>query len=87
MANIKSAKKRIKVTAKKTAANISAKSELKTSIKKFDAAIDSGDKTLAQENLKAAEKMLRKSASNGTIHKNNASRKVSKLTKKLNKLS
>lgn len=87
MANIKSAKKRIKVIAKKTAANTSAKSELKTSIKKFDAAIDSGDKTLAQESLKAAEQTLRKSASNGIIHKNNASRKVSNLTKKFNKMS
>ncbi|MBN2261154.1 MAG: 30S ribosomal protein S20 [Clostridiales bacterium] len=87
MANIKSAEKRIKVIAKKTAINKSRKSELKTVIKKFNEAVDSGDKTLAENRFKLAEKTLMQTAKDNTIHKNAASRKVSRLSKKLNKMA
>lgn len=87
MANIKSAEKRIKVIDKKTKINKSRKSSLKTVLRKFNAAVDSGDKAAAQETFRVAEKALMETASKGTIHKNNASRKVSRLAKKLNKMA
>ena len=87
MANIKSAEKRIKVIAKKTANNKANRSELKTVIKKFNEAVDSGDKVLAQEKYKAAEKALDQSASKGILHKSTASRKASRLAKNLNKMA
>ena len=85
MANIKSAKKRISVIAKKTAANRRVKSHLKTVIKNFDKAIAENDMAVAAEKLGLAEKKLMQAASKGTIHKNAASRKVSRLTKHYNK--
>lgn len=87
MANIKSAKKRISVISKKTAINKAKKSELKTAIKAFNTAVESGDKELAKAKFTAAERLLRSSASNGIIHKNGASRKVSRLAKKLNNMA
>lgn len=87
MANIKSAEKRIKVNAKKAAANKANKSELKTVLKNFNGAVDSGDKALAQEKFVLAEKALDQNASKGTIHKSAAARKTSRLAKKLNKMA
>lgn len=84
MANIKSAEKRIRTTAKKTAINKKKKSELKTYIRNFENAIDVGNLEEAGEILKVIDKHLKKAAHNNLIHKNNASRKISKLTKKLN---
>ncbi len=84
MANIKSAKKRILVINKKTARNRRVKEHLKAILKNFEAAIAEGNLELAKEKLNLAEKKLRKAASKGVIHKNAASRKVSKLTKKFN---
>ena len=85
MANIKSAKKRISVIAKKTARNRRVKSHLKGIIKNFDAAIAQSDFDVAGEKLALAEKRLKQAAAKGTIHKNAASRKVSRLTKRFNK--
>jgi small subunit ribosomal protein S20 len=84
MANIKSAKKRISVIAKKTARNRRVKSHLKAIIKNFDMAIAESDFDTAQEKLALAEKRLMQAAAKGTIHKNTASRKVSRLTKRFN---
>jgi len=84
MANIKSAKKRILVINKKTARNRRVKSHLKAIIKNFDAAVAASDFDKAKEKLVLAEKRLMQAASKGTIHKNTASRKVSRLTKKFN---
>ncbi|MBN2795991.1 MAG: 30S ribosomal protein S20 [Clostridia bacterium] len=84
MANIKSAKKRAKVIAKKTANNRVRKSIVKTAEKKFMEAIEAGDKELAIERLKIAEKAIDKAAAKNVIHKNAAARKVSRLAKKLN---
>lgn len=85
MANIKSAKKRILVINKKTARNRRIKSHLKAILKNFESAVHAGDLSTAKEKLALAEKRLMQAAAKGTIHKNAASRKVSRLTKKLNK--
>lgn len=85
MANIKSAKKRIGVLAKKTSSNRRVKSHLKAINKNFETAIATGDFDVAKEKLALAEKNIMQAASKGTIHKNAASRKVSKMTKKFNK--
>ncbi len=79
MANIKSAKKRILVTETKTERNKAIKSGVKTAIKKVNAAVESGDKAAATEALTAATSTIDKACSKGVYHKNNASRKVSRL--------
>ena len=87
MANIKSAKKRILTSQKKAAANKSVKSSVKTAVKKVLAAVDNGDKAAASEALKAAEATIDKAASKGVLHKNTASRKVARLSSKIDKLA
>ena len=84
MANLKSAKKRILIINKKSARNRRIKSHLKAILKNFDAAIEAGDMEVATEKLALAEKRLMQAAAKGTLHKNNASRKVSRLTKRFN---
>ena len=84
MANIKSAKKRIRVIDKKTARNRRVKAHLKEVLKDFDAAIEAGDMDTAAEKLTLAEKKLKQAVAKHTIHKNAASRKVSRLTKRFN---
>jgi len=85
MANIKSAKKRINVIASKTAINRRVKSHLKAIIKNFEGAISTKDFDTAKEKLALAEKRLMQAASKGTLHKNAASRKVSRMTNRFNK--
>lgn len=87
MANIKSAKKRIKVIEKKTLRNKMTKSKLKTILKKFDAAVASGDKAVAEEQLKVCTSELSKAAAKGILHKNTASRKISRLAAMVNKMA
>lgn len=86
MPNIKSAKKRVIVTETKTMNNKQAKSDLKTALKKFDAAVAAGDKDAAQAAYTVAVKKVDKAAGNNLLHKNNAANKKSKLTRKLNTL-
>ena len=83
MPNIKSAKKRVLVSKIKTERNKSRNSALKTAIKKANAAIESNaaDKDVL---VKAAVKKIDQAAAKGLIHKNNAARKVSALSSKLN---
>lgn len=81
MANIKSAKKRILVNQTKAARNKAIRSKVKTSIKKVDAAIAAGDKAAAQACLLAATSEIDKACTKGVYHKNNASRKISRLSK------
>ena len=85
MANIKSAKKRIGVINKKTAANRRIKSSLKAVIKNFYKAIAAGDMDTAKEKLGLAEKKLMQAAAKGVMHKNAASRKVGRMTRTYNK--
>ena len=86
MPNIKSAKKRVKVTAVKSLYNQMFKSRMRTLIKKYDAALASGDKAAAQEAYKAAVKAIDQAVSRGIIHKNAAARKKSQFTKALNNI-
>ncbi len=86
MANIKSAKKRIKVIATKTAHNKSIKSRVKTIIKKVDVAVANGDKAAANAALTEAIKAISSATSKGIFHKNTAARKISILTKAVNEL-
>lgn len=87
LANIKSAKKRIKVIETKTARNKAIKSKVKTAIKKVDAAIAANDKEAAKAALKNASIELSKAASKGVYHKSTSSRKISRLTLAVNKLA
>ena len=84
MPNIKSAKKRVKVIKVKTLQNKMHTTALKTEIKKFDAAVASGDKEAAQVAYKAAVKKIDQAAAKGILHKNAAARKKSALVRKLN---
>ncbi|MDK2918282.1 MAG: small subunit ribosomal protein [Candidatus Petromonas sp.] len=86
LANIKSAKKRIKVIAKKTAQNKRRKSKVKTAIRRFEDAVAAGDLNLAKEKFNYAQKKISQIAAKNTIHKNAASRKISRLAKKLKQL-
>lgn len=82
--NIKSAKKRVLVSEAKALQNKMFKSALKTAIKKYEAAIASGDKTAATETYKAAVKKIDQAVAHGIIHKNKAARHKSQFTNKLN---
>lgn len=86
MANIKSAKKRILVSNKKAARNKSIRSAVKTSIKKVEAAVAAGDREAAAAALISATSTIDKAESKGVYHKNNAARKVSRLSKAVNAL-
>lgn len=87
MANIKSAKKRIEVSERNRLRNKSKKTEIKTYIKKFDAALVENNTGDAQELLKAIDKKLKRASLSSVMSKNAASRKVSQLQKKLNAAS
>ncbi len=87
MANIKSAKKRILVNRTKADRNKAIKSGVKTAIKKVYAVIESGDKAAAAEELKAATKTIEMAATKGVYHKNNAARKVSRISKAVNEMA
>ena len=84
MPNIKSAKKRVKVTKAKNLQNQMAKSALKTTLKKFDAAVAAGDKSAAEDAYKVAVKAVDQAAAKHLLHKNNAAHKKSAMTLKLN---
>ena len=84
MPNIKSSKKDVIRSKKAYEKNKANKSALKTIIKKYEAALAEGNFELAAEKLRLAEKKLMQAASKGTISKNAASRKTSRLAKKLN---
>ena len=86
MANIKSAKKRILVTATKTARNKSIRSAVKTSIKKVEAAAATKNKEEAQAALSNAVSAIGKATQKGVYHKNNDSRKVSRLSRLVNEI-
>lgn len=87
MPNIKSAIKRVKTSNKRYAKNMSQKSALRTAIKTFEKAVENKDLEVAKSTLLNAIKKLDKAASKGLIHKNNAARKISRLTQKFNKMS
>ena len=86
MANIKSAKKRILQTERKSQVNRGRRSDMRTQVKLVEKAIESGDVVAAKEALKTAEPKLMRSAQKGLLHRNTASRKISRLSKKIKSL-
>ncbi|MEW6003419.1 MAG: 30S ribosomal protein S20 [Nitrospirota bacterium] len=82
-----SALKRVRQAAKRNIRNKSVRSAIKTIVKKVESAVASGNKEEAERALIEAVKTLNKAASKGVIHKNTASRKISRLTRKVNALS
>lgn len=87
MPNIKSSKKDVissKIAYEKNKAD---KSELKTMLKKYEAALEGGDKATAEAAYKNAVVLVDKAVQKGILHKNNAARKKSSMTLKLNKLA
>ena len=87
LANIKSAKKRILVNRTKADRNKAIRSKVKTAVKKVEAAVEANDKAAAEAALQVATSEISKAASKGIYHKNNASRKISRLTLAVNKLA
>lgn len=87
MANIKSAKKRILVTQTRTARNKAIRSKVKTYMKKVESAVAAGDKAAAQACLVDAMSEIDKACTKGVYHKNNASRKVSRLSRAVNAMA
>ena len=87
MPNIKSSKKdviRSKIAYEKNKAD---KSELKTNLKKFDAAVESGDKAAAEAAYKVAVKTVDQAVVKGVLHKNNAAHKKSSMTLNVNNMA
>ncbi len=87
MPNIKSAIKRVKTSNRRNEKNASQKSALRTSIKTYEVALENNDMEAAKTALLNATKRLDKAVTKGLIHKNVASRKKSRLTKKFNALA
>jgi small subunit ribosomal protein S20 len=87
MANTKSAKKATRKIAARTEVNKARRSRVRTFIRKVEEAIASGDASAAGLALKAAEPELMRAVTKGIVHKNTASRKVSRLAHRVNVLS
>lgn len=83
MATHRSAEKRDRQNKKRKVRNAAVKSQTKTEIKKVLAAVEGKESENSEKALKSAIKVIKKAASKGVYHKNNASRKVSRLTKKV----
>jgi small subunit ribosomal protein S20 len=86
MANTKSARKATRVIARRTEVNKARRSVLRNSVRKVEEAIQSGDRKAALTAFKAAEPVIMRAAQRGVVHKNNASRKVSRLAHRIAKL-
>lgn len=83
MANTSSAKKRVRRDARKTETNISRRSRIRTFVKRVEAAIEGGDKEAANAALKAAQPELMRGVTRGVVSKNTASRKISRLSRRI----
>ncbi|QND58499.1 30S ribosomal protein S20 [Mesorhizobium sp. AR02] len=87
MANTSSAKKATRKIVRRAAINKNRRSRVRTYVRQVEEALASGDKAAAQAAFKAAEPELMRAATKGVIHKNTASRKVSRLAARLKVLS
>jgi small subunit ribosomal protein S20 len=87
MANTKSARKATRKIARRTAVNKVRRTVLRNSVRKIEEAIASGDRTAALAAFKEAEPVIMRAAQRGVVHKNNASRKVSRLAHRVAKLA
>ncbi len=86
MANTKSAKKAVRKIATRTAVNKNRRSRMRTFVRKVEEAIAAGDKKVAQEALKAAQPEVMRCATKGILHRNTASRKISRLSARVRAL-
>jgi small subunit ribosomal protein S20 len=86
MANTSSSRKATRKIARRSTINRDRKSRMKTYLRKVEEAIASGDKKAAATALAAAQPVIMRSASKGVVHKNAASRKVSRLAARVKKL-
>jgi small subunit ribosomal protein S20 len=86
MANTTSAKKAVRKIAARTEVNRTRRTRMRTYVRKVEEAIASGDQSAAAAALKAAEPELMRAASKGVVHKNTASRKVSRLAARVKAL-
>jgi small subunit ribosomal protein S20 len=86
MANTSSAKKAARVSARKAAINKNRTSLIRTTVRKVEEAITAGKKSDAEAALKVAQPQLARGAQKGVLHKNAASRKVSRLTARVRAL-
>ena len=87
MANTSSAKKAVRKIARRMAVNRSRRSQMRTYVRGLEEAIASGDNKAAEAALRAAEPMVMRAAQKGILHKNTASRKISRLTARVKALA
>ena len=87
MANTKSAKKAVRKIARRTEVNKARRSRMRSTVRKAEEAIASGDRTAAIAAMKAAEPELMRAAQKGVVHKNAASRKISRLSSRIASLA
>jgi small subunit ribosomal protein S20 len=87
MANTKSAQKAVRKIARRTAVNKMRRSQMRTYVRRVEAALEASDAAGAAEALKTAEPLLARAAQKGIVHKNAASRKISRLTKRVKALA
>lgn len=87
MANIASARKRIRQSAKRNARNTARKSRVRTFVKKVELAIASGDHVAAREALRIAQPEIQRAATKGVLHHNTVARKISRLSARVKALA
>lgn len=87
MANTKSAKKATRVIARRTEANKSRRTQMRTYLRQVEEALSAGDAKQAADALTAAEPKLMRAAQKGVVHRNTASRKVARLAKRVRALA
>ncbi|MGB0087343.1 MAG: 30S ribosomal protein S20 [Rhodomicrobiaceae bacterium] len=87
MANTKSAKKAIRVSTRRTEINKNRRSRMRTFLRKVEEAIAAGDKSAAETALRDAQPEIMRSAQKGILHKNTASRKISRLSAQIRTLA
>jgi len=86
MANTRSAKKAVRQIARRTEVNKARRSHMRSSVRKVEEAIAAGDKAAAEAALRVAQPELMRSAQKGVLHKNTASRKVSRLSHRISQM-
>ncbi len=87
MANTSSAKKAVRQIERRTAVNRSRRSQMRTFLRKVEEALTSGNQAAADAALQVAAPLVMRAAQKGIVHKNTASRKVSRLTKRVKSLA
>ena len=87
MANTSSAKKATRKIERRTAVNKSRRTRMRSNLRALEEAIASGDKAKADEQFRIVQPVVMKSASKGIIHKNTASRKISRLSSRIKALA